>query len=159
MEFYQNRGFYICPCQLFQFPTGWNSTLCALRRRGRRRLFQFPTGWNSTHFTPLGIEIYTCFNSQRDGILQKVFEFFKLRLRVSIPNGMEFYSKLLMKKPSLTSVSIPNGMEFYYAIFRINVRQRRVSIPNGMEFYPTTAPNQTKQQPFQFPTGWNSTQR
>ena len=57
--------------QEFQFPTGWNSTLIACDIRRRERRFQFPTGWNSTF----------------------LFRWGRALLRVSIPNGMEFYSK------------------------------------------------------------------
>ena len=142
-------------------------------------LFQFPTGWNST----LGDHTYAVviggFNSQRDGILLD----FSLKLGVfffvSIPNGMEFYSSRFFGRlyiesfnsqrdgilPNLSAlismelkrVSIPNGMEFYGAVLRIGAGVRQsfnsqrdgillslirpislreiVSIPNGMEFY------------------------
>ena len=38
-------------------------------------------------------EAEVCFNSQRDGILQKDVEKWGRKKRVSIPNGMEFYSE------------------------------------------------------------------
>ena len=47
MEFYHMLGFFAPRSKLFQFPTGWNSTLSSLCVR-------------------LGL---CCFNSQRDGIL------------------------------------------------------------------------------------------
>ena len=37
---------------LFQFPTGWNSTYVVFITERRYRGFQFPTGWNSTLKTP-----------------------------------------------------------------------------------------------------------
>ncbi len=53
--------------------------------------FQFPTGWNST----------------------KRQLFHSNTFLVSIPNGMEFYSK---RSYAIAGdfVSIPNGMEFYF---------------------------------------------
>ena len=88
--------------QRFQFPTGWNSTRCRKNPPSQSSRFQFPTGWNSTQalcrkgfYTsyvsiPNGMEFYTriklrafqkftCFNSQRDGILH-----FGLRLDRSL---------------------------------------------------------------------------
>ena len=155
MEFYSSLAFLCSRCPKFQFPTGWNSTPLDwlnedIKKRfnsqrdgilpfqrlpfwGERSLFQFPTGWNSTH-TPDTLP----------------------RLdRVSIPNGMEFYSNLAYPHHSLRSfqfptgwnstyrqqnlplldgVSIPNGMEFYPRSSYFMPRGR-VSIPNGMEFY------------------------
>ena len=56
---------------MFQFPTGWNSTLLKTPNSAFSFWFQFPTGWNSTEV--IG-NIYEnpeiCFNSQRDGILR-----------------------------------------------------------------------------------------
>ena len=60
-----------------------------------QQMFQFPTGWNSTlAVTPTNTP-NPRFNSQRDGILQnciapKIYQAYT----VSIPNGMEFYSLL-----------------------------------------------------------------
>ena len=102
--------------ELFQFPTGWNSTeklfafcfidssfnsqrdgiLPKMRYRNARAFirFQFPTGWNST----IGLDAQTlkenCFNSQRDGILRSEKKSIGCLVAVSIPNGMEFYSSL-----------------------------------------------------------------
>ena len=55
-------------------------------------MFQFPTGWNST-------------NDETDS---------KLDIRVSIPNGMEFYCAEGVIEKYNFQVSIPNGMEFYF---------------------------------------------
>ena len=56
--------------KLFQFPTGWNSTIITLIFARAKLAFQFPTGWNST-VLPLCLETASGgFNSQRDGILQ-----------------------------------------------------------------------------------------
>mgnify|MGYP000992655803 FL=1 len=41
------------------------------------------------------------------------------------------------KKPAADKVSIPNGMEFYSVGARIYAKNRKVSIPNGMKFYPS----------------------
>ena len=60
-----------------------------------QQMFQFPTGWNSTFLLVVGLSFEFGFNSQRDGILQnciapKIYQAYT----VSIPNGMEFYSLL-----------------------------------------------------------------
>ena len=51
MEFYRGARFSLLPCQLFQFPTGWNSTV-----------------WSGVKYA-----LSKGFNSQRDGILQHEF--------------------------------------------------------------------------------------
>ena len=71
MEFYLDFADIVTNAEMFQFPTGWNSTLLVIDTRRKipvsipngmefyaeRRLryltlakFQFPTGWNSTDF-------------------------------------------------------------------------------------------------------------
>ena len=54
-------------------------------------LFQFPTGWNSTVGLKITVFPVICFNSQRDGILRYSGKNLEMRMSVSIPNGMEFY--------------------------------------------------------------------
>ena len=70
MEFYLRRFAEVGLALQFQFPTGWNSTAKINLGSSYPAKFQFPTGWNSTL-------------NEHD--LRKV-------QRVSIPNGMEFYS-------------------------------------------------------------------
>ena len=76
---------------MFQFPTGWNSTIGAAVNDGSENVS-----------IPNGMEFYDTaelqcasknkgFNSQRDEILQN-FAIAKMQhVAVSIPNGMEFY--------------------------------------------------------------------
>ena len=72
MEFYQRlRQIRRSKRGEFQFPTGWNSTLAKERGLTIIDAFQFPTGWNSTRLSALGSTVNSCFNSQRDGILQE----------------------------------------------------------------------------------------
>ena len=98
----------------FQFPTGWNSTKLYLSKMINTCAFQFPTGWNSTFLEAECKKTVKSFNSQRDGILQyRLCSSFSSR-KVSIPNGMEFYSLHSPAPWAIKSVSIPNGMEFYY---------------------------------------------
>ena len=40
-------------------------------------VFQFPTGWNSTLVAPVRIADDVSFNSQRDGILREVFQYIR----------------------------------------------------------------------------------
>ena len=65
----------------------------------------------------------------------------------------------MRKRPLLlTRVSIPNGMEFYSLRGVRTARPIKVSIPNRMEFYPITEREKWQAfKEFQFPTGWNST--
>ena len=48
---------------------------------------------------------------------------------------MEFYFTPDQDKAVLIKVSIPNGMEFYDAQSWHLRQEQNVSIPNGMEFY------------------------
>ncbi len=178
MEFYHELVPVFLTITLFQFPTGWNSTLrffyifliffrfnsqrdgILLNRfelRAIQLLFQFPTGWNST----------LCLKSILRGEI------------VSIPNGMEFYGKRLpyipftflfqfptgwnstiRQKPATACliVSIPNGMEFYLAVYAAVEAflacfnsQRDGILPKWRAF------ECCFRSLFQFPTGWNST--
>ena len=76
------------------------------------RLFQFPTGWNST----LGFETYqghtSCFNSQRDGILQWGYFCCFVCVMFQFPTGWNS-TKTQSRFGYIVRVSIPNGMEFY----------------------------------------------
>ena len=70
MEFY---GIFnepkIWPVEMFQFPTGWNSTRFFFIGTEHFLAFQFPTGWNSTGAQSKNWAFFQRFNSQRDGIL------------------------------------------------------------------------------------------
>ncbi|WP_295153391.1 hypothetical protein [uncultured Campylobacter sp.] len=99
--------------------------------------FQFPTGWNSTNTRFLFMDRYeACFNSQRDGILLKYPGTIARNLEVSIPNGMEFYSTLL------DCVSTEVGF---------NSQRDGILRAKSAFKFPSLSP-------FQFPTGWNSTE-
>ena len=122
---------------MFQFPTGWNSTLTMNFRSSiangfnsqrdgillimqgtteeQKRAFQFPTGWNSTNCTRY---------SDYEGM-------------VSIPNGMEFYLNpcYTMRAESCFN-SQRDGILLSY--FGATILSLSVSIPNGMEFYLST---------------------
>ena len=121
---------------------------------------------------------YKSFNSQRDGILRKVYRhdfrqdmfqfptgwnstYFRLtakrqQAKVSIPNGMEFYANKTIKSFKFAFVSIPNGMEFYmYDAYckddDICFNSQRDGILLKSLLYNASG------ELFQFPTGWNST--
>ena len=134
MEFYQNEKLKAAEPIMFQFPTGWNSTLAFLRNLAYRFFvsipngmefypffdcvarhfwkFQFPTGWNSTHAAP--------FRDRSE--------------RVSIPNGMEFYGgEPSHQRKNRSFNSQRDGI------------LRSASLACKISFS------------FQFPTGWNST--
>ena len=86
MEFYSLKRLPISQISLFQFPTGWNSTIGSLEN---------PAGiWVSI---PNGMEFYrirkrrpfsiSSFNSQRDGILQDSVSLFKDSRKFQFPTG------------------------------------------------------------------------
>ena len=83
--------------KMFQFPTGWNSTDLRQRLDEIGILFQFPTGWNSTSKTKnptIGSKLFqfpTGWNSTIIHFVSNVKSF------VSIPNGMEFYYRRLIR--------------------------------------------------------------
>ncbi|WP_295153390.1 hypothetical protein [uncultured Campylobacter sp.] len=84
------------------------------------------------------IIVSVSFNSQRDGILLKLYSFYKLRSLVSIPNGMEFYiAAVLTDSREHVAFQFPTGWN-----------------STGKKLYVIDA-----QARFQFPTGWNSTIR
>ena len=62
---------FIKALSMFQFPTGWNSTVFEFTLARLANSFQFPTGWNST-LNPEYTDtmLLASFNSQRDGILR-----------------------------------------------------------------------------------------
>ena len=100
------------------------------------RLFQFPTGWNSTENLEGNLpSSFSCFNSQRDGILQfrdyRVFFCFSL---FQFPTGWNSTQCLSKKKQLMDSFN---------------------SQRDGILLMPRAAPNWSWV--FQFPTGWNST--
>ena len=75
------------------------------------------------------------FNSQRDGILLTADRIRFSKQNVSIPNGMEFYSKNFIFILLLSPFQFPTG---WNSTFALALRSRPfsfVSIPNGMEFY------------------------
>ena len=77
--------------------------------------FQFPTGWNSTkHITK-----------------QQA-----ISIRVSIPNGMEFYENLQRRvlRPA-KPFQFPTGWNSTWTALALWASSLKVSIPNGMEFY------------------------
>ena len=79
---------------------------------------------------------YGRFNSQRDGILRKLFKHLLRRGSVSIPNGMEFYL---------------NSQDRNLDFSRFNF-QRDGILPCASVWMPRDGE-------FQFPTGWNSTEK
>ena len=80
-------------------------------------------------------------------------------ISVSIPNGMEFYFYASMNILLVWGVSIPNRMKFYPARNESRRLLFQVSIPNGMEFYAQIRRIDERKTEFQFPTGWNSTEK
>ena len=137
MEFYRNFSNCFLWLSLFQFPTGWNSTLDGNFANHDRIQFQFPTGWNSTITFCLIENKYWSFNSQRDGILLKFAPKRHIKTLVSIPNGMEFYSTSNKVFFIAKEFQFPTGWN--------STLEKRKTIP--IHYW------------FQFPTGWNSTLR
>ena len=157
MEFYAFSTFSVCPFSWVSIPNGMEFYLEADGILISGNLFQFPTGWNSTrHLTgtpeisakvsiPNGMEFYAALTT-----------FWLSVFAVSIPNGMEFYkSKKSKKKRNLSFNSqrdgilrfrgftmLLNELLFQFPTGWNSTRSRFrywwaycVSIPNGMEFY------------------------
>ena len=86
---------------------------CAYHKVALHAEFQFPTGWNST----------------RSSARARKF------VKVSIPNGMEFYDAPALYKAGTPKFQFPTG---WNSTTISNLRfgiLKGVSIPNGMEFY------------------------
>ena len=157
MEFYSrfDRGWE--PVSPFQFPTGWNSTGTTTNRYSNQSGFQFPTGWNSTlrpeHSPQLGMG----FNSQRDGILP---DRFITASSVCVRFNSQRDGILLKLKQALRYmpyVSIPNGMEFYCKILGNLHTEPEFQFPTGWNSTRSACDQTSGREEFQFPTGWNST--
>ena len=112
MEFYAAKNTKFSFFILVSIPNGmefYGSHRQHLREP--RNLFQFPTGWNSTKQRNQAFLMKSSFNSQRDGIPPKWHRHSKQLRIVSIPNGMEFYPSARSATASQKAVSIPNRME------------------------------------------------
>ena len=82
------------------------------RNESRRLLFQvsIPNGMEFYTILVWLIIVSVSFNSQRDGILLKLYSFYKLRSLVSIPNGMEFYiATVLTDRREHVAFQFPTG--------------------------------------------------
>ena len=97
------------------------------------------------------------FNSQRDGILLFGVKKGLALLRVSIPNGMEFYPRIVVEIYLMGVFQFPTGWNSTLTNLGGLLSAAFVSIPNGMEFYPVLTILSRQKERFQFPTGWNST--
>ena len=81
-----------------------------------------------------------------------------MRYRVSIPNGMKFYSLIVWASSSVSRVSIPNGMKFYcQGVVAVAIPWKLFQFPTGWNSTTKTWIRSWKKSWFQFPTGWNST--
>ena len=96
------------------------------------------------------------FNSQRDGILPEAGSSADV-ISVSIPNGMEFYMRIIRLLSIIALVSIPNGMEFYISLYLSLIVLRMFQFPTGWNSTKLRLRRRETGKSFQFPTGWNST--
>ena len=141
MEFYFNLIGLRKIKFMFQFPTGWNSTLAPLLNFALCFQFQFPTGWNSTMDSSFWKSISASFNSQRDGILLSSIsdsDMDMIRFNSQRDGILRYWSKYWawasrqfqfptgwnstmsdLSVETLIAVSIPNGMKFYAGNMRI----------------------------------------
>ena len=125
--------YFIWTLQMFQFPTGWNSTNLLFDWKQILE-FQFPTGWNSTFAFLRFLVPIIGFNSQRDGILHSS--------TTSIVWSVSFNSQrdgiLLLAEGALKNIAefqFPTGWNSTMKDRRWATKRNLVSIPNGMEFY------------------------
>ena len=133
--------------ELFHIPAG--------RYKMQWQKFQFPTRWNSTKpkrskkqsksvSVPNGMEIYTLvlvrvaplmgFNSQRDGILQRLADLRQAKRSFQFPTGWNSTNCLGVVISSAPMFQFPMGWNSTQALPSESYKYE-VSIPNGMEFY------------------------
>ena len=119
----------------FQFPMGWNSTLLTQEFTPRIGKFQFPMGWNST--------LVPCPTRSLS--------------RVSIPNGMEFYTiRINNFWPPLSRFNSQwDGILLYYHRVFLGHPNSFNSQWDGI--LPWWSVWWYQRSLFQFPMGWNST--
>jgi len=110
MEFYRNDKAFSQSHREVSIPNGMEFYLTFLGLFSKSLMFQFPTGWNSTITDWYFLAFQNCFNSQRDGILlylhRKALHYVWL---VSIPNGMEFYRTNFMSAFIASMFQFPTG--------------------------------------------------
>ena len=83
------------------------------KRYKSKSMFQFPTGWNSTLIYSFFCFMVDGFNSQRDGILHSRSERIAINSSTfQFPTGWNSTQRAISLQAQ-TGVSIPNGMEFY----------------------------------------------
>ena len=179
MEFYDANKITGWAANVFQFPTGWNSTRrkeayarkfgivsipngmefysSYIRSTNSVVLFQFPTGWNST---------------------KKPWNLVECN-PVSIPNGMEFYKAESNKETFLKLFQFPTGwnstlskknidksggsfnsqrdgilpltaLRLFLASLSFNSQRDGILLRDSLVLF-------SQRLRFQFPTGWNST--
>ena len=155
MEFYKSYGVEKIAKKAFQFPTGWNSTLVPCSTRSLSRV-SIPNGMEFYLSTLRCAEWIPCFNSQRDGILRKIGS-----LIASLVNCFNSQRDGILRLGfgpgvALGAVSIPNGMEFYLCKILGNLHTQPFQFPTGWNSTNSMYPSQIMAL-FQFPTGWNST--
>ena len=96
---------------LFQFPTGWNSTVAVIAKIAQR-IVSIPNGMEFYRAPFAYATLQLSFNSQRDGILRQEPPKGETMNLFQFPTGWN--STLNAAKPQhYACVSIPNGMEFY----------------------------------------------
>ena len=128
------------------------------RSRGRdQRLFQFPTGWNSTLFRCIAVPLF-CVSIPNGMEFYWAREWWLLRFRfVSIPNGMEFYRKGRKGKANHKSFNSQRDGILLKQTRSVKLKvdgfnsQRDGILQNPLHI------DASSFLAFQFPTGWNST--
>ena len=114
MEFYFVLGIFLTISKMFQFPTGWNSTLLNPSPLCRRT---------------------TSFNSQRDGILLCKQILLDSRVEFQFPTGWNSTLFANDRADMSRSFQFPTGWNSTFYLDPPYVGTENVSIPNGMEFY------------------------
>ena len=130
--------------------------ICRLRLCGSG-LFQFPTGWNSTVARESDGASYQSFNSQRDGILQWTTRDIPIHSAFQFPTGWNSTEMRLSKAEFEKLFQFPTGWNSTIlfcsmsGILSSSFNSQRDGILQHR------ARQLARQRRFQFPTGWNST--
>ena len=143
---------------MFQFPTGWNSTLLREKFRDGKRVFQFPTGWNSTAAAvPISL-IPLRFNSQRDGILPQAMADVTFADGFQFPTGWNSTKLSVIILLELSKFQFPTGWNSTFAnMLKLSKYTCFNSQRDGI--LQELIAEAVAKEGFQFPTGWNSTAR
>ena len=109
MEFYLTSGVISRDFEMFQFPTGWNSTIAASAQEVKKSIVSIPNGMEFYMRACLFLSEIWCFNSQRDGILPMLSLACRLAKVFQFPTGWNSTLSAVFKKLEIALFQFPTG--------------------------------------------------